>query len=136
MNSGTGGLGPAIIVRYGSIIFAKDVLDPQGGNPKTRRVVVLTPDIELAAGRPIVAAGVTGTLPPRLTSDYVLLPFKNPPGTRHPKTGLTKNAAALCTWLVIVDRNDVTGRSGFVPPQHMALIEQKAGVAAKAIGGW
>ncbi|MGA8348298.1 MAG: hypothetical protein WB773_10770, partial [Isosphaeraceae bacterium] len=60
------------------IIFA-EVLDPNGQNPKTRRVVVLTPDIELAAGCPIVVAGVTGTLPNPLTADYVKLPYKNPP---------------------------------------------------------
>jgi hypothetical protein len=63
-----------------------EILDPNGQNPKTRRVVVLTPDRELAAGFPIVVAGVTGTLPNPLTADFVKLPYKNPPG-RHPKTG-------------------------------------------------
>ena len=55
-------------IRFADIIFA-DVLDPNGQNPKTRRVVVLTPDIELAAGFPVVVAGVTGTLPNPLTAD-------------------------------------------------------------------
>src|SRR5271166_1103577 len=61
-------------IRFADIIFA-EVLDPNGQNPKTRRVVVLTPDIELAAGSPIVVAGVTGTLPNPLTADYVRLPY-------------------------------------------------------------
>jgi len=62
-----------------------EVRDPNGQNPKTRRVVVLTPDSALAAGFPIVVAGVTGTLPNPLTADYVKLPYKYPLG-RDPAT--------------------------------------------------
>jgi hypothetical protein len=134
-SNGSGG-GAPFAVRYADIIFAQNVCDPAGQNPKNRRVVVLTPDTELATGFPIVAAGITGTLPPVITSDYVLLPYKNPPGTRHPKTGLTKRAAVLCTWVIIVDPSDVLGRSGFAPPSSMSLIQQKAGAAAKVLGGW
>ncbi len=92
------------------IVFVQDVLDPSGQNPKTRRVVVLTPDVALAAGFPIVAAPVTSQVPPVLTVDHVLLPFKNPPGSRHPATGLTRRAAIVRTWLVVVDPNRITGR--------------------------
>jgi hypothetical protein len=121
-------------IRFADIIFA-EILDPNGQNPKTRRVVVLTPDIELANGFPIVVAGVTGTLPSPLTADYVMLPYKNPPG-RHPKTGLTKEAAVLCTWIVSITTNDVSGRSGFVPPALMAIVNSKTQARAKVIGGW
>ena len=123
-------------IRFADILFAVDVPDPSGQNPKTRRVVVITPDAALAAGFPIVVAAVTGSLPPILNVDYVLLPYKNPPGTRHPKTGLTKRAAVLCSWIVIIDRDDVVGRSGFVPPAQMRIVNEKAGVSARAIGGW
>jgi mRNA-degrading endonuclease toxin of MazEF toxin-antitoxin module len=121
-------------VRFGDILFA-EVLDPNRQNPKARRVVVLTPDIQLAAGFPVVVAGVTGTLPNPLTSDYVKLPYKNLPG-RHPKTGLTKEAAVLCTWVVSINRNDIRGRSGFVPPAYMAVVNSKTAAVAKVIGGW
>jgi hypothetical protein len=94
-------------IRFADIIFA-EVLDPDGRNQKTRRVVVLTPDIELAVGFPVVVAGVTGTLPNPLTSDYVKLPYKNPPG-RHPKTGLTKEAAVLCTWVLLTPAASLDG---------------------------
>ena len=80
-------------------------------------------------------AGVTGTLPVPLTADYVKLPYKNPPG-RHPKTGLTKGAAALCTWVVSVAPEDIHGRSGFVPPAIMAVVHSKTAAMAKAVGGW
>jgi hypothetical protein len=97
--------------------------------------VVLTPDSELVAGFPIVVAGVTGTLPAPLTADYIKLPCKNPPG-RHPKTGLTKEAAVLCTWVVTMTPNDIRGRSGFVPPALMAIVNAKTAARAKVIGGW
>lgn len=122
-------------VRYADIVFANHVPDPAGRNHKNRRVVVITPDAELAAGYPIVVVGVTGSLQ-NMTADHVLLPYKNPPGTRHPVTGLTKRAAALCTWLVIIDPADLSGLSGFTPPASMRLIERKAGAAAKQLGGW
>ena len=66
-------------LQIGSLLPARSfagILDPNGQNPKTRRVVVLTPDRELAAGFPIVVAGVTGTLPNPLTADFVKLPYK------------------------------------------------------------
>ncbi len=134
--SDPGAGGASFQVRFADIIFAAGVLDPSGQNPKERRVIVLTPDDKLAAGSPIVAAAVTGTIPPRLPADYVLLPYKNPPGTRHPKTGTTKKAAVVCTWLVKVNPGDVTGRSGFVPPALMTIINSKSAAAAKVLGGW
>jgi hypothetical protein len=121
-------------IRFADILFA-EILDPNGQNLKTRRVVVLTPDIQLAAGFPIVVAGVTGTLPNPLTALYVKLPYKNPPG-RHPKTGLTKEAAVLCTWVVAITPHEVKGRSGFVPPAYMSLVNSKTAARAKLIGGW
>ena len=121
-------------IRFADIIFA-EVLDPNGQNLKTRRVVVLTPDIELAAGFPIVVAGITGTLPDPLTADYVKLPYKNPPG-RHPKTGMTKEAAVLCTWVARITSEDIKGRSGFVPPAFMVIVNPKTAARAKVIGGW
>ena len=123
-------------VRFADIVFVNGVLDPNGQNPKTRRVVLLTPDDALAAGYPIIAAAITGSIPDPLTSDYVLLPYKNPPGTRHPKTGLTKKAAVLCTWLIKIDPEGVSGRSGFVPAPSMAVIEARTALQAKSIGGW
>jgi hypothetical protein len=123
-----------ILIRFADIVFA-EVFDPNGQNPKTRRVAVLTPDIELAAGFPIVVAGVASTLPNPLTADYVMLPYKNPPD-RHPKTGLTKKAAVLCSWVGLISPNDVKGRSGFEPPAHMAIVHSKTAAKAKAIGGW
>jgi hypothetical protein len=132
--SNVGATPPPFAIRFADILFA-EVLDPNGQNPKVRRVVVLTPDLELAAGYPIVVAAVTGTLPNPLTADYVRLPYKNPPG-RHPKTGMTKEAAVLCTWIVSIRQDDIRGCSGFVPPAYMAIVNSRTAATAKAIGGW
>jgi len=50
MSSG-GTAGAQFPIRYADIIFA-EVLDPNGQNPKTRRVVVLTPDVKVIGGWP------------------------------------------------------------------------------------
>ncbi len=134
--SNAGVAGAPFPVRYADIIFADGVLDPNGQNPKTRRVVVLTPDSALAAGFPIVAAPVTSQVPPVLPADYVLLPFKNPPGTRHPATGLTRKAAIIRTWVVVVDPQDISGRSGYAPSTNMSVVHSKTAAGAQALGGW
>jgi hypothetical protein len=59
-------------IRFADILFAS-VTDPNGRNPKTRRVVVLTPDFALEGGYPIVVAGVTATLPSPLTADQAVV---------------------------------------------------------------
>ncbi|HWE37778.1 MAG TPA: hypothetical protein VG406_14515 [Isosphaeraceae bacterium] len=135
--SDAGSAGTPSLIRYADILFVKDVLDPNGRNPKQRRVVVLTPDTALAAGFPIVAAPVTSQIPPVLTADHVILPFKNPPGTRHPATGLTRRAGIVRTWLVVVDPQDILpGRSGYVPPTNMSVVHSKTAAGARALGGW
>jgi hypothetical protein len=123
-------------VRFADILFVDAVFDPGGQNPKHRRVVVLTPQDALAAGFPIIAAAVTSQIPPIPGPDHVLLPYRNPPGTRHPATGLTRRAGIVATWLVVVDPHAITGRSGYVPTRTMAVIHAKTATAAQALGGW
>jgi len=127
---------PAPPARYADILFVADVPDSAGGNPKGRRVVVLTPDDALAAGFPIVAAPVTTRIPPNPGPDHVVLPFQNPPGTRHPRTGLTRRAGIVATWLVVVDPAAIAGFSGYVPTKTMAVVHAKTAAAAQALGGW
>ncbi len=131
------GAGPGPVpVRFGDILFVAGLIDPTGQNPKQRRVVILTPNDTLAAGYPIVAAPVITQIPPIPDPDEVLLPFSNPPGTRPPATGLTRRAGIVATWLVIVNRRDITGRSGYVPRRTMAVVQARTAAAAQTLGGW
>jgi mRNA-degrading endonuclease toxin of MazEF toxin-antitoxin module len=127
---------PPVPIRFADILFVDGVLDSAGQNPKHRRVVILTPNDALAAGFPIIAAPVTTQIPPVPGPDQVVLPFQNPPGTRHPATGLTRRAGIVGTWLVEVDPRRITGRSGYVPGAAMSLIQAKTAAAAQALGGW
>ena len=141
MSSNSGAAGttpppPAPVVRFADILFVNSVPDSAGGNPKGRRVVILTPDDALAAGFPIVAAPVTTQIPPVPGPDHVLLPFCNPPGTRHPATGLTRRAGIVVTWLVVVNPAAIDGYSGYVPRRTMAIVQARTEAAAKALGGW
>ena len=140
MSSATGTAGtpppPPIPVRFADVLFVDGVLDSAGQNPKHRRVVILTPNVALAAGFPIIAAPVTTRIPPVPDPDQVVLPFHNPPGTRHPATGLTRRAGIVASWLVTVNRRRITGRSGYVPTAAMNLIQAKTAAAAQALGGW
>jgi hypothetical protein len=45
-------------------------------------------------------------------------------------------AGVVATWLVVVDRHDITGRSGYVPPRTLAVVHAKTAAAAQALGGW
>jgi hypothetical protein len=46
---------------------------------------------------------------------------------------MTKRAAVLCTWIIPAN---IRGRSGFLPPTYMALVDSKTAVTAQAIGRW
>ena len=102
----------------GRIVMA-EVLDPQGENPKIRPVVIVTPDDEIKPGSPFVGVAVTGTLPKRLTSEYVPLPY-HPDG--RARTQLDKKNAAKCDWLVVLSHEQIVDYKGWVPQDAMVAI--------------
>lgn len=118
-------------VRYGDIVFA-EMLDPQGRNPKVRRVVVLTTDRQLDRGVPVVVAAITSTLPSSPGPEFVVLPWHN---NRHPKTGLRKRSAVVCSWIAVIDRTSIQDVSGIVPPDHLALVAEKTRDAVARVLG-
>jgi len=119
-------------VRFGDIVIVEGMLDPQGRNPKDRRPVVLTKNAELEQGEPIVVAGITGTLLPPLGPEFVELPWQNP---RHPKTGLTKRCAVVCSWIAVVDPAAVIRVSGRVPGRHLITVAEKTREAVARVLG-
>ena len=52
------------------------------------------------------------------------------------KTGLTKQAAVVCSLVVPITRNQIQVRSGIVPPDFMSVVRLKTAARAKALGGW
>ena len=105
-------------LQFGDIVPVR-MVDPNGVNEKFRRAVVLTSNEDLQGDGPIIIAAISGTLPDELTADHILLPWHN---TGHPRTGLTKRAAVICSWVARVDRGAVERISGRVPGAQLKEI--------------
>jgi PemK-like, MazF-like toxin of type II toxin-antitoxin system len=106
---------------YGEIVLVTGLLDPQGRNPKDRPCVVVTPTADLEQGLPLQVVAITTWVPDPLPDDHVLLPWQPP---RHPKTGLNKKNAAVCSWLARVDEGQVLRSVGAVPGKQLLVIAE------------
>jgi hypothetical protein len=81
-------------LRFGQIVWAE--LADANGIRKMRPAVIVTPDDQIPTADSLEVVAVTSWLPRRLPDDHVLLPW-HPRG--HPRTGLNRKCAAVCTWL-------------------------------------
>jgi len=104
---------------YGEIILVSALLDPQGGNPKDRPAVIVTPTREIDSTSPLQVVAVTTLLPDPLPDDHVLLPWQLP---RHPRTGLNRRCAAVVSWLARVEEARVIRTVGLVPGRQLREI--------------
>jgi mRNA-degrading endonuclease toxin of MazEF toxin-antitoxin module len=104
----------------GRIVVAK-IADPQGRNPKSRPVVVVTPPASVAPAETlgVVAISTQVGMAPRAVC--VELPWQN---GGHPRTGLDKRCEAVCTWLATVTVADVEREIGSAPADRMLKILQ------------
>ncbi len=93
-------------------------------------MVVLTPNNQLEAGAPIVAAAITGTLPNPLSDEYELLPWHR---QKRTVTGLSKPCAAVCSWIIEVDPSKIDNIVGRVPGDHLKRIAEKTSYAVEDI---
>lgn len=83
-------------VQQGSVIRAW-VTDPNGGNPKTRPLVVVSTNSDISREGTFIAVAITGHPPgSALESDEVPLPW-NAEG--RCKSGLSKPSVAKCSWM-------------------------------------
>lgn len=105
--------------RYGEIVLVSAILDPQGRNPKDRPAVIVTPEDRIDEGQSIEIVAITTLIPDPLPDDHVLLPWHRP---KHPRTGLNKRCAAVCSWLAWVDESRVIRSVGFVPGRQLLEI--------------
>jgi len=78
----------------GRIVWV-ELPDPQGRNAKHRPVVILTATEEIKPGEPIVGVAISTTIDPAFPEAHVEIPWHR---SGHPKTGLSKRSAAVCTW--------------------------------------
>ena len=105
---------------FGTIVIVADFTDPQDRNPKNRRCIVVTPDMEAEGpGGTIDVVPIAGVRPGPRHPDHVPLPWRWPP---HPVTKLIKASEAVCPWFAVVEAARVIEVKGKVPPAQMLQI--------------
>lgn len=102
----------------GTIVLA-NVRDPQGGNPKTRPLVLVDSTSAIRRNEVVVAVAITSQFSEPLADDAVLLPW-HPQGLV--RTRLRKPSVAKCSWMCEVRKSDVLEVKGCVPPSVMEKI--------------
>src|SRR5947209_13466878 len=108
----------------GRIVWA-EIADANGIR-KLRPAVIVTPTDQLTPAGPFDVVAVTSRLADPLPEDHVLLPW-HPRG--HPRTGLNRRCAAVCTWLVQIVDSDIQDVAGIVPTSVLATILAKVAAA-------
>jgi hypothetical protein len=96
-------------VQFGQIVWAE--LADANGVRKLRPAVVVTPGNRITAAGPLEVVAVTSRLANPLPRDHVLLPW-HPRG--HPRTGLNRKCAAVCSWLARIVPGDIQSVAGLV----------------------
>lgn len=107
----------------GRIIWA-EVPDPQGRNPKSRPLVILTPTDAIDPARVVQCVAITTRLDVAPAEVQVELPWH---AQGHPRTGLKERCAAVCTWLVEVPLAGIESYAGTVPARQLLQILTKVG---------
>jgi mRNA-degrading endonuclease toxin of MazEF toxin-antitoxin module len=109
----------AILCR-GRIIWAT-INDPQGRNPKSRPLVVISRDDAIPTATHIRAVAITTRVADSPTEVSVPLPWDR---NGHPRTKLNHANVAVCTWSVDIPIEAVEDFSGIVPPKQMFAIDE------------
>jgi mRNA-degrading endonuclease toxin of MazEF toxin-antitoxin module len=104
----------------GRIIWA-EVPDPQGRNPKKRPLIILTPTEEILPDGPVQCVVISSQFNQAPAEVQVSLPWQ---AQGHPRTGLRKRCAAVCTWLVSISQSGIESYGGLVPAKQLLQIEQ------------
>ncbi len=109
----------------GRIIWA-EIADANGIR-KLRPAVIVTPADRLTPTGPFDVVAVTSRLPQRLPNDHVVLPW-HPRG--HPRTGLNRRCAAVCSWVARIAEAGVQDVAGIVPASVLAIILARIAAAS------
>ena len=112
-----------IAIRYCCIAWAT-FPDPNGVNVKTRPVIVLSPDVELARTGVARVVAVSSQVDTGDASRVVELPWTNQPGGNR-KTRFRRKSFAVCEWVRTVPIAQLSATAGFLPVNHLLEIQRK-----------
>jgi mRNA-degrading endonuclease toxin of MazEF toxin-antitoxin module len=110
-------LGP---LQLGRIVWA-EIADANGIR-KLRPAVIVTPSDRITPAAPLDVLAVTSRVPEPLPTDHVLLPWQ---AQGHPRTGLNRKCAVVCTWVARIRHADIREVAGVVPGAIMLEILSK-----------
>src|SRR5260370_24016161 len=96
-------------IQFGQIVWAE--LADANGVRKVRPAIVVTPGDRIRPSGPFEVVAITSQVPQPLPDDHVLLPW-HPRG--HPRTGLNRKCAAVCSWFARIVPDDIQGVAGLV----------------------
>lgn len=104
------------LVQFGRIVWV-DIADANGIR-KLRPAVIVTPNDRITPTALLDVIAVTSRLSEPLPPNHVLLPW-------HPRTGLNRRCAAVCTWVARIRHEDIQEVAGVVPGAVMLKIVSK-----------
>jgi mRNA-degrading endonuclease toxin of MazEF toxin-antitoxin module len=107
-------------LQFGRIVWAE--IADANGIPKLRPAVIVTPSDRITPAAPLDVIAVTSRIPEPLPHDHVLLPWH---AQGHPRTGLNRRCAAVCTWVARIRHADIREVAGVVPGAVMLEILSK-----------
>jgi mRNA-degrading endonuclease toxin of MazEF toxin-antitoxin module len=107
-------------LQLGRIVWAE--IADANGIPKLRPAVIVTPSDRITPATPLDIIAVTSRVPEVLPDDHVLLPWH---AQGHPRTGLNRKFAAVCTWVARIRHTDIRDVAGVVPGAVMLEILSK-----------
>jgi mRNA-degrading endonuclease toxin of MazEF toxin-antitoxin module len=107
-------------LQFGRIVWAE--IADANGIPKLRPTVIVTPSDRITPATPLDVIAVTSRVPEPLPDDHVLLPWH---AQGHPRTGLNRKCAAVCTWVARIRHTDIRDVAGVVPGAVMLAILSK-----------
>ena len=107
-------------LQFGRIVWAE--MADANGIPKLRPGVIVTPSDRITPAVSLDVIAVTSRVPEPLPHDHVLLPWH---AQRHPRTGLNRKCAAVCTWVARIRHSDIREVAGIVPGTVMLEILSK-----------
>src|SRR5687767_310149 len=112
---------PMAALQLGSIVWA-EIADANGIR-KLRPAVVVTPSDRISDTNRLHVVAITSRLTDPLPPNHVLLPWH---AQGHPRTGLNRRCAAVCTWISSIQVSDVKEIGGFAPGSVMIEILRRA----------
>jgi hypothetical protein len=107
-------------LQFGQIVWAE--MADANGIRKLRPAVIITPTDQIDPNSPLDVVAVTSQVPQSLPDDQVLLPWHR---QGHPRTGLNRRCAAVCSWMARIVPTDIQSVGGVVPGPVLLTIAAK-----------